>query len=169
MAFKASSSSFWRRPVMKTWAPSFTKSFAVANPIPSVPPVMTAILPSSFLDIGFSIFAIESARQHPSIHRQRCADDVGGLVRADEDDGIGDLFGEAHALGWNFCLQEIRFVFLILCKVVEHPGFRRSGTDDVDANSRARQFDGRRLGDTFHGVFAADIHSRGRAADFAVR
>src|SRR6267143_6878379 len=30
---------------------SLTKSFAVANPIPSVPPVMTAILPSSFLDI----------------------------------------------------------------------------------------------------------------------
>jgi hypothetical protein len=30
-----------------------TKSFAVANPIPSVPPVMTAILPSSFLVIAF--------------------------------------------------------------------------------------------------------------------
>src|SRR5216684_7778357 len=29
------------------------KSFAVANPIPSVPPVMTAILPSSFLSIVF--------------------------------------------------------------------------------------------------------------------
>src|SRR5579863_7121697 len=38
---------------MKTWAPSLTKSFAVANPIPSVPPVMTAILPSSFLGIVF--------------------------------------------------------------------------------------------------------------------
>src|ERR1700674_1511003 len=43
----ASSSSFWRRPVMKTYAPSLTKSFAVANPIPSVPPVMTATFPSS--------------------------------------------------------------------------------------------------------------------------
>src|SRR5580692_3242607 len=38
---------------MKTWAPSLTKSFAVANPIPSVPPVMTAILPSSLLSIVF--------------------------------------------------------------------------------------------------------------------
>src|SRR5260370_9822831 len=38
---------------MKTWAPSLTKSFAVANPIPSVPPVMTAILPSSLLGIVF--------------------------------------------------------------------------------------------------------------------
>src|SRR5260370_14360740 len=36
---------------MKTYAPSLTKSFAVANPIPSVPPVTTAILPSSFLAI----------------------------------------------------------------------------------------------------------------------
>src|SRR5580700_6727445 len=53
IAFTASSSSFWRRPVMKTYAPSLTKSFAVANPIPSVPPVMTATLPSSLLGIVF--------------------------------------------------------------------------------------------------------------------
>src|SRR6266481_6250340 len=53
IAFTASSSSFWRRPVIKTYAPSLTKSFAVANPIPSVPPVMTATLPSSFLGIVF--------------------------------------------------------------------------------------------------------------------
>src|SRR6266852_8619609 len=53
IAFTASSSSFWRRPVMKTWAPSLTKSFAVVNPIPSVPPVMTATFPSSFLAIVF--------------------------------------------------------------------------------------------------------------------
>jgi hypothetical protein len=37
--------------------PRFTKSFAVANPIPSVPPVTTAILPSSFLVI-FSVLAV---------------------------------------------------------------------------------------------------------------
>src|SRR6266850_1652287 len=53
IAFTAWSSSFWRRPVMKTYAPSLTKSFAVANPIPSVPPVMTATLPSSLLGIVF--------------------------------------------------------------------------------------------------------------------
>ena|ERR1700722_10640710 len=34
-------------------APSLAKSFAVSNPIPSVPPVMTAVLPSSFLAINF--------------------------------------------------------------------------------------------------------------------
>src|SRR5713101_7165904 len=53
IVFTASLSSFWRRPVMKTYAPSLTKSFAVANPIPSVPPVTTATLPSSFLGIVF--------------------------------------------------------------------------------------------------------------------
>src|SRR6267378_4540289 len=53
IVFTASSSSFWRRPVMKTYAPSLTKSFAVDNPIPSVPPVMTATFPSSFLAIVF--------------------------------------------------------------------------------------------------------------------
>src|SRR6202011_332869 len=55
IAFTASSSSFWRRPVMKTYAPSLTNSFAAANPIPSVPPVMRAILSLSFLDIFFSV------------------------------------------------------------------------------------------------------------------
>lgn len=32
-------------PVMKTKAPSLTKSFAAAKPIPSVPPVITATFP----------------------------------------------------------------------------------------------------------------------------
>src|SRR5712664_3471174 len=45
IAFTASSSSFWRRPVMKTYAPSLTKSLAEAKPIPVVPPVTTATLP----------------------------------------------------------------------------------------------------------------------------
>src|SRR6266436_9558416 len=53
IVFTASSSSFWRRPVMKIYALSLTISFAAANPIPSVPPVMTATLPSSFLGIVF--------------------------------------------------------------------------------------------------------------------
>src|SRR5258708_24195930 len=47
IVFTASSSSFWRRPVMKIYAPSLTKRRAVANPIPSVPPVMTATFPSN--------------------------------------------------------------------------------------------------------------------------
>ena len=48
MAFTASSSCSWRRPVMKTYAPSATNSFAVASAIPDVAPVMTATFPSSF-------------------------------------------------------------------------------------------------------------------------
>src|SRR5580698_6645680 len=47
--FNASSSSFWRRPVIKTNAPSSTKRFAMAKPIPAVPPVITAIFPCNLL------------------------------------------------------------------------------------------------------------------------
>src|ERR1700682_3723980 len=55
IVFTASSSSCWRRPVMKTYAPSLTNSCAVANPIPSVPPVMTAVLPSSLLSVDSGV------------------------------------------------------------------------------------------------------------------
>src|ERR1700688_3954158 len=38
---------------MKTWAPSLTKSFAVARPIPCVAPVMTATFPCSLPIVHF--------------------------------------------------------------------------------------------------------------------
>src|SRR5882762_5913530 len=47
IAATAASSSGWRRPVIKTRAPSVAKRLAVARPMPVVPPVMTAIFPSS--------------------------------------------------------------------------------------------------------------------------
>src|SRR5260370_36334718 len=39
----------------------------------------------------------ESPRDHPSVNRHGCTDDVGGLVRANEDAGVGILFGSARA------------------------------------------------------------------------
>src|SRR6478672_2250736 len=48
MSLTASSSLSLRRPVMKTYAPSLTKSFAVASAMPDVAAVMTATFPSSF-------------------------------------------------------------------------------------------------------------------------
>src|SRR5882724_2870541 len=53
MRAAASFSSFSRRPVITTRAPSSTKRLAVANPIPLLPPVMIATLPSSFFMIIF--------------------------------------------------------------------------------------------------------------------
>src|SRR5476651_1839380 len=51
MSVAASFSSFSRRPVITTCAPSSTKRLAVAKPIPLLPPVMTATLLSSFFII----------------------------------------------------------------------------------------------------------------------
>src|ERR1700737_4114613 len=48
ISLTAAASSGPRRPVMNTYAPSPTNSFAVARPIPLLPPVTSAILPSSF-------------------------------------------------------------------------------------------------------------------------
>src|SRR3984885_11925159 len=49
----ASFSSFSRRPVITTCAPSSTKRLAVAKPIPLLAPVMTATLPSSFFIVVY--------------------------------------------------------------------------------------------------------------------
>jgi hypothetical protein len=47
VALTAAANSGSRRPVMKTYAPSFTNCCAVARPMPLLPPVMRAIFPSS--------------------------------------------------------------------------------------------------------------------------
>src|SRR5882724_2058071 len=47
MKAAASFSSFSRRPVITTCAPSSTKRLAVARPIPLLPPVTTAIFPAN--------------------------------------------------------------------------------------------------------------------------
>src|SRR5882724_611969 len=91
IVFTASSSSFWRRPVTKTYAPSLTKSFPVANPIPSVPPVMTAVLPSSFLVIVFLRRCWNSPA--PMLHARsleceyRLTKVIGQMVRPAQQDG----------------------------------------------------------------------------------
>src|SRR4029077_2681717 len=55
ISFTAAANSCSRRPVMKTYAPSFTNCFAAARPMPPLPPVTSAIFPSS-LPIYFSLF-----------------------------------------------------------------------------------------------------------------
>src|SRR5258708_38615686 len=69
IAFTASSSSFWRRPVMKTWAPSLTKSFAAAKPIPEVPPVITATFPCN---LSIVVTPVESWCGRLGYERQGC-------------------------------------------------------------------------------------------------
>src|SRR5271169_6442175 len=58
----AAVSSASRRPVTKTCAPSFTNCFAVARPMPLLPPVMSAIFPSS-LPIGGLPASVETLRR----------------------------------------------------------------------------------------------------------
>src|SRR4029077_19207466 len=80
--------------------------FAVANPIPSVPPVMTAVLPSSFLLMVFlrlspSLLSwnapapMRHARSLESEHR--LAEVIGQVVRTAQQDGEAiarSIFGE---------------------------------------------------------------------------
>src|SRR5262249_35198789 len=76
ISLTAAANSDSRRPVMYTYAPSLTNRFAVARPMPLLPPVISAIFPSS-LPIWFSLVVIplvvlcerlRSALQSPRAH-----------------------------------------------------------------------------------------------------
>src|SRR5438128_3659662 len=64
ISFTAAASSGSRRPVMKTYAPSFTNAFAVARPMPLLPPVMSAIFPSR-LPMSFSLAVLSHFHRSP--------------------------------------------------------------------------------------------------------
>src|SRR6202034_2313376 len=69
ISFTAASSSAWRRPVMKTYAPSATNRRAVARPMPLLPPVTTATLPSN---LGMRVTSFLAARRIEGTHRISC-------------------------------------------------------------------------------------------------
>src|SRR5437588_3174133 len=71
ISLTAAANSGSRRPVTNTYAPSFTNSFAVARPMPLLPPVMSAIFPSSLP----MFFSLPAARHH-----EIRDDDLNGLV-----------------------------------------------------------------------------------------
>src|SRR2546425_7533361 len=86
----AAASSGWRRPVMKTYAPSLTNCFAVARLMPLLPPVTSAILPSSL-----------PMRVSPQARPARSAD-AGAPIRylgAGAGGGIAEPFRESTARG----------------------------------------------------------------------
>src|ERR1700692_1980378 len=104
MEAAASFSSFSRRPVITTWAPSSTKRLAVANPIPLLPPVMTATLPSSFFMIIF-LRCMGRARGRAGLELRQAAIDgdlAGGheaaVVRREKGGHRPDLRRIGHAL-----------------------------------------------------------------------
>src|SRR5271163_4053154 len=81
-----------------------------------------------------------STCDHASVHCQGRTDDVGSLVRTNEDDGIRNFFGGANAFVRDLALEESRFVFLCYRKTVEHSRFNRSRANDVDPNTSAGEF-----------------------------
>src|SRR5256885_10790563 len=56
-----------RRPVMKTYAPSFTNCCAVARPMPLLPRVMRAIFPSSLAMYSSRSLVLEDLRLAPRL------------------------------------------------------------------------------------------------------
>src|SRR6476661_9148716 len=86
----ASFNSLSRRPVITTCAPSSTKRLAVARPIPLLPPVMTATLPSSvFMILLFRglLDCLSSMRRAPDRRGLEARDCAGSDLRQAAVDG----------------------------------------------------------------------------------
>src|SRR5713226_5075087 len=94
---------------MKTYAPSATKRFAVAKPIPVLPPVTTATLPSSFAmtrspgDDFEQLSTTYLSRSIPFFSAitpgddQSFAADPGRICRGKKSHGRGNVLGLADA------------------------------------------------------------------------
>src|ERR1700677_3756327 len=94
MAFTASSSLSWRRPVMKTYAPSSTNSLAVASAMPEVAAVITANFPSS-LPIVSPVISLGLAKAAAGKDLFPCKPT--GVVGGKEDRHRGDVAGLSYA------------------------------------------------------------------------
>jgi hypothetical protein len=82
----------FRRPVMKTWAPSSTNSLALARAMPDVPPVTTATLFCSFpmliflFSNNFGLNKLHHSFPHaPPASSARCAAAISSSVETVDD------------------------------------------------------------------------------------
>src|SRR5882757_2099699 len=73
-SFAAASSVAWLRPVITTFAPSATNSFAVASPMPLLPPVINAVLFASLMS------ASRCCAQRGCIIKLHCLRRLSGLI-----------------------------------------------------------------------------------------
>src|ERR1700730_17567281 len=84
--------------VMATFAPSAARRLAIAAPIPREPPVMSAIFPSSFLDIFYLLFL-----QSRSLRLPYGPDD--GRTKFCEQPSLESLFGYPIKVGRNTSIE----------------------------------------------------------------
>src|SRR6187549_3702460 len=90
MKAAASLSSFSRRPVITTCAPSSTKRLAVAKPIPLLPPVITAIFPANlcpWLLLILLLLLEQILEDEPTPSAAACVHQRAALVELSQLDG----------------------------------------------------------------------------------
>src|SRR5208282_3668833 len=111
------------RPNTATAAPASANPSAMLRPIPPLPPVTTATRPVKSNNAGVFIkrfpfqrptnridaakYSKSDRQREPSIGCQRGARDVASLVRAEEDDSLGDLVRAACAPRMNPWYQDL--------------------------------------------------------------
>src|SRR5215469_15856730 len=107
IVFTASSRVFWLRPEMTTRAPSSCKRFAVARPMPLLPPVTTATFPSNLFMLVPPFLAHSKSRPCTQAHaalRFRHLDDYRSIWLHP----FFEVLGLRGLLGWRRELQSVR-------------------------------------------------------------
>jgi len=100
-----------------------------------------------------------------AVHDHGVADDEGGCIRTQPQDGIGDFFGLAHPSDW-FLRDHLRAPFgRAPGEATHHRGVDAAGTDGVDADVLRGVVEGRRAGEAYHAVFRGGVRRAALDAD----
>src|SRR6056297_2896067 len=101
-----------------------------------------------------------------AVRRQRRASDVAGFLRAQEDDGPGDLFRLTGASEMDVRQQAlvVDFVTDICSQSAMHRRIDHARTDEVDSNALRGQFRRDAGGQSYEGMLGSDVRRSGRGA-----
>lgn len=122
---------------------------------PTLAIAQNGLLRLRFLNASISRYQRLRIQEHPMYIKCRARDER-RLIRGDEDDRVCNLLSVANTLHWHGG-REAGLDLFGTSKAVQHPRLNRSQCDGIDPNSRPRNFQGGRLGQTLYRMLTGGI------------
>src|SRR5438034_1198117 len=147
---------------MKTYAPSFTNCFVVARPMPLLPPVISAIFPSSlpaFFSLGFICSEFRLLCYEASVYDERGTNREFRVVGRKIENRCCDLLGGAYSPRRGNRAEGIAHLAFLSGKTIKHVSRDDTRGDGVNADVLFGELERNRLGEAFDCVFGGDVNA----------